>query len=298
MNTKGVALFLGLSYVLIAVTTFVGVKQGYLALDRSNLFQYLLLVAMMAIPALSAFITRLIFPDEEAPPLAIWPVPLASAMAVTFAAPLLFALSYAVASFFGLTRPQWGLGGLLNRVTDQLSAPLTPGVESAAPVVALIAYPVISILIGATLFAFVALGSELGWRGYLMPRLQTLGRVAATIITGICWGLWFSPLIYAWHLDAELPGAGGSILRVTALGVALSLLLGAIVHKTRHLGLAALALGAFAGQDSGIWSHLFEQSSPPWTGTAGVINIAVWAVAGILAWRWRGGARVGDGREG
>ena len=286
MNYKGIALFLGLSYLLIALANVVGVSQGFLALQSPNLFQYILLVAMMGIPALSAFIARLVFPDEEGPSLPIWPVPARPAIAVTCAAPALFALSCAVATAFGLTHPQWGLGGLMNRVTGQLSAPLTPGVESAAPAIALIAYPIISILIGATLFSFVALGSELGWRGYLMPRLLPLGRTTASVITGLCWGLWFLPLLYAWHLEAELPAVAGSMVRVVALGIALSILLGAIVHKTGHLGIAAMVLGAFAGQDSGIWSHLFEQSSPPWTGTAGWINIAVWGLAGIAISRW------------
>lgn len=288
MNTKGIAFYLGLSYLLIALTTLVGVRQGYLTLVSPNLFQYLLLIAMMGVPALSAFTARLVFPDDdEGLSLPVWPVPIAPAIAVTVAAPVLFGLSYTVAALFGLTRPQWGLGSLLNRVKEQLSAPLAPGVESAAPVVALIAYPIISLLIGATLFSFIALGSEMGWRGYLMPRLQPLGRTTASLITGLCWGLWFLPLVYAWHLEAEMPGVAGSMVRVVALGIALSILLGAIVHKTGHLGLAAMALGAFAGQDSGIWGHLFEQSSPPWTGTAGVINIVVWGIAGIAVLRWR-----------
>lgn len=286
MNYKGIALFLGLSYLLIALATVVGVSRGFLALQSPNLFQYILLVAMMGIPALSAFIARLVFPDEEGPSWPIWPVPVGPALAVTLAAPALFALSCAVATLVGLTRPQWGLGGLLNRVKDQLSAPLTPGVESAAPAVALIAYPIISMLIGATLFSFIALGSELGWRGYLMPRLLHLGRTTASVSTGLCWGLWFLPLVYAWYLEAELPGVAGSMVRVVALGIALSLLLGAIVHKTGHLGIASMALGAFAGQDSGIWSRLFEQSSPPWTGTEGWINIAVWGLAAIAISRW------------
>lgn len=288
MNTKGITLFLGLSYLLIAFTTFWGASQGYLALQEPNLFQYLVIVAMMGIPALSAFIARLVFPDEEGESLPIWPVPVAPAIAVTLAAPVLFGLSYAVSALFGLTRPQWGLGGLLNRVKDQLSAPLAPGVESAAPVVSLIAYPIISILVGATLFFVIALGGEIGWRGYLMPRLRPVGRVTASVITGFCWGLWFLPLVYAWYSEAEMSGASGTMVRVVALGIALSLLLGAIVQKTGHLGLAAMALGAFAGQDSGIWGHLFEQSSPPWTGTAGVINIALWGLASVAVWRWKG----------
>ena len=40
-----------------------------------------------------------------------------------------------------------------------------------------------------------ALGEELGWRGFLLPRLQTrFGPFVATILVGIVWALWHLPL--------------------------------------------------------------------------------------------------------
>ncbi len=286
MNYKGIALFLGLSYGLILLCTLVGAAQGFIVLENPNLFRYLLLAALMGIPALSAFIAGFVYPDEHAKELPLWPLPVRPAILVTLCAPVLFGLSCAIATLLGFTQPQWSLGGLMNRVTAQLSAPLPPGVESTAPVVALIAYPIFSTLVGATLFAFIALGSEMGWRAYLLPRLEVLGRPVAIAITGLCWGLWFLPLVYTWHQEVQLPGFPGAMIRVLALGVVLSFLLASILRHTGHLGITAMALGAFAGQDSGIWSQLFEQSTPPWTGTAGWINIAVWGVAAVAIGRW------------
>ena len=41
-----------------------------------------------------------------------------------------------------------------------------------------------------------ALGEEIGWRGFLVPRLVAMsGFVAGTLITGVLWGLWHMPLI-------------------------------------------------------------------------------------------------------
>jgi hypothetical protein len=288
MNYKGIALFLGLSYGLIILCTFGGAAQGIIVLENPNLFRYLLLAVLMGIPALSALIAGVVFPDDLFEELPIWPLPVRPAILVTLSAPVLFGLSYALATLLGFTQPQWSLGGLMNRVTAPLSAPLPPGVESAAPAVALIAYPIFSILVGATLFAFIAIGSEMGWRAYLLPRLEKLGRPVATVITGLCWGLWFLPLVYTWHQEVQLSGFPGAMLRVLALAVVLSFFLGCILRRTCHLGITAMALGAFAGQDSGIWSQLFEQSTVPWTGTAGWINIVVWGIAALAFSRWDG----------
>ena len=40
---------------------------------------------------------------------------------------------------------------------------------------------------------------EIGWRGYMMPELMTLGRVPALLIGGVIWGLWHTPLTLLGH---------------------------------------------------------------------------------------------------
>lgn len=42
---------------------------------------------------------------------------------------------------------------------------------------------------------FFALGEEIGWRGFLLPRLaEKAGRIWAYPITGIIWGIWHTPV--------------------------------------------------------------------------------------------------------
>jgi len=65
---------------------------------------------------------------------------------------------------------------------------------------------IITILLITVIFAgpivnlIPTLGEELGWRGYLLPKLQVFfsDRIAV-IITGIIWGLWHAPVIAMGH---------------------------------------------------------------------------------------------------
>ncbi|MBO0836816.1 MAG: CPBP family intramembrane metalloprotease [Actinobacteria bacterium] len=52
------------------------------------------------------------------------------------------------------------------------------------------------------------LGEELGWRGFLAPRLTPLGGTAAAVVTGVIWGLWHLPVIglSGWGAVTSLPG--------------------------------------------------------------------------------------------
>ena len=42
----------------------------------------------------------------------------------------------------------------------------------------------------------LSLGEELGWRGYLLPRLLSVGRTRALVLVGLVWAAWHMPLIF------------------------------------------------------------------------------------------------------
>ncbi len=79
-----------------------------------------------------------------------------------------------------------------------------------------ISYP-LSVLIGVIggmtyaplVNTFVALGEEIGWRGFLYPQLKArFGRKKGWILGGVIWGAWHWPLI--WLIGYEYGAAAGN----------------------------------------------------------------------------------------
>ena len=66
--------------------------------------------------------------------------------------------------------------------------------------------------------AFHGLGEELGWRGYLTPKLeQLMPTPAAIVVTGIIWALWHGPLLaygYDFGRDYDFFPYGGFIAMI------------------------------------------------------------------------------------
>jgi uncharacterized protein len=52
-----------------------------------------------------------------------------------------------------------------------------------------------ALTIGPLFNTLFALGEELGWRGYLLPKLMPLGRGRAILLSGVIWGVWHWPVI-------------------------------------------------------------------------------------------------------
>lgn len=64
-----------------------------------------------------------------------------------------------------------------------------------------------NVAISLTMFP-IFLGEELGWRGYLFPKLKTvMNRPAAYIVCGIIWGVWHTPaIIDGLNFGKDYPG--------------------------------------------------------------------------------------------
>lgn len=106
---------------------------------------------------------------------------------------------------------------------EQLRATLAAGGGESPPSPA--AALLVQGLAMLTLYPIFAFGQELGWRGYLLPRLvQALGPWRGAALHGVLWGAWYAPLI-------ALGGFGypGHPAQGLALFVAFGALLGLVL---------------------------------------------------------------------
>lgn len=108
-----------------------------------------------------------------------------------------------------------GLSGLRTLLDAQLEAAGAPPVE--IPLAVLLVGQLVNVVIGSVLNTLPALGEELGWRGYLFPRLLRLGAVPAILVSGVVWGVWHAPLLV---LGYNYPGASPGVAIAAMCGMA------------------------------------------------------------------------------
>ena len=90
-----------------------------------------------------------------------------------------------------------------------------------------------------TLFAF---GEELGWRGFLLPKLMPLGEWKAILISNIIWGIWHAPAIVQGHNYPGYPVAG--VFMMVIFTVLAGIILSWLYLKTQSPWAPALGHGA------------------------------------------------------
>lgn len=70
-----------------------------------------------------------------------------------------------------------------------------PGTANIDPLVVILIQSAIAVLLVPFFNVIFALGEEIGWRGFLLPRLEPLGQWKAILVSGIIWGIWHAPVI-------------------------------------------------------------------------------------------------------
>ena len=106
-----------------------------------------------------------------------------------------------------------------------------------------------AVLLAPAINMFPALGEEVGWRGYMMPRLkERFGLLNGRLLGGVVWGVWHWPLMLLVGYEYGTDYLGAPLLGLVVWCVvcfALHTLLDILYEKTESIWVPAIAHGAF-----------------------------------------------------
>lgn len=187
-----------------------------------------LMVAMMFAPTIAALVTVFFVakPKHKAQALGLVPLQpvgrLIGYLAVALVLPIVLCmLALVVGSLLGVFPADFtDFAGFQQTIKLQLAE---FGIsELPAPVGVLVAGQFLNVVIAAVFINLLpALGEEIGWRGWLLPKLLPLGPWPAILLSGIIWGLWHAPVILLGYNYPTTPGWLGLLAMVgfsTVLG--------------------------------------------------------------------------------
>lgn len=196
------------------------------------------LVALMFMPALASVIMRLL--TKEGFKNIGWRVKAVHWLALAVFLPLLIEiLVVVVAVQMGVADFNTNYISIENELVKIRKTGLLFGAEPAP--YAFFAFNFItSIVVACLLYLPLALGEELGWRGYLQHHLvEKFGFYRGIVILGIVWGYWHLPIILMGHNFPQFPIVGGFLV-MPLLCVCFSIVWGFVYQKTKSIWIPAL----------------------------------------------------------
>jgi membrane protease YdiL (CAAX protease family) len=197
--------------------------------------------------------------------------------------PACFIVIYAFTWACGLGRPDWSLESFRTLVAAASGAAMPP---MPAPIVVLPLVFLATLVVTPIMNGVFGFGEELGWRGYLLPKLLPLGKPRAYALLGLVWGLWHLPLVL---VGFTYPGHPlGGALMLLALTTAFGIYLNELTLRHRSSILAGWAHGVFNSQKLGVWALLFPSVNPMLGGFAGALGVGVWIILALVESRRRG----------
>ncbi|MEZ4254877.1 MAG: hypothetical protein R3A78_04045 [Polyangiales bacterium] len=133
--------------------------------------------------------------------------------------------------------------------------------------------------------SLLAIGPELGFRGFLHAELAPRMRAP---LTGLCWALWYAPLSLTGYTFPESPFVGTALFAAALM--ALAFVLDELRTRSASIVPTCLFMGTFASV--GPLASILTRAAPAWwTGPYGVAGVlALVVTAGTFRFALRAGA--------
>jgi membrane protease YdiL (CAAX protease family) len=128
----------------------------------------------------------------------------------------------------------------------------------------------------------VALGEEVGWRGYALPALQGRhGALLASVILGVMWALWHLPLFF----NPDLFYSNLPFVVQLAIQIPLTILSTWVFNSTGGSVLMAMLVHAVFNASSRLWRAIPEYSvEPPSAAEAAAQTVHINLMGAIVLW--------------
>jgi len=274
-----VIVFLAVAFIPAWILFLLPVFLRMAGIEETATVELVAWSAAMWMPGLGAIIATMLGEKKELKTLGLGKLGKKKIYLCAWLVPILAVLVTGVVSWlFG-----WGKFDPTFQLIRQAVEGLPDVPETALPL--LLTAQIAAALTVAPLFnTLFALGEELGWRGYLLPKLLPLGQIPAMLISGVIWGIWHAPAILQGHNYPENPvlGVGMMIVFTVLLGIIFSWL----YIKTKSPWAPALAHGtvnAVAGLPLLFLTDVNLSLGGSLTSVSGWLALA--ALVGILYWK-------------
>lgn len=136
-----------------------------------------------------------------------------------------------------------GISLLVPGISFNPGIDLVPGLSLPSGVPGMFAALGLVLVLGVTVNALLAVGEEVGWRGYLLWELAPLGFWKASILIGTAWGIWHAPAIVEGYNYPSFPLLG--VAMMTLATITFSFLYTYLVLRARSVLAAIFYHGVF-----------------------------------------------------
>lgn len=272
---KGLLLFFALLILGTAPLLWYTVSSGLSIDDLIGI-----VLAIMWIPGIASIITRVVrregFADVS---FQIGGKAGVKALIVVLLFPMLIGvIAYGIAWITGIVQYSVPAGGRFAEIQD--------------PLVRMAARIGLSVFVGSFVSMISSIGEELGWRGYLVPRLVQAKIPQPFVLSGVIWAVWHFPPVFSGQYPGVGPNRLAAAIFFTVTLVGLSILWGNMRMQTGSFWPGALGHGAWnAIIPSGVFTSFTAGGLTTgsmalfWIDELGLIVAIVTLILGILVGR-------------
>ena len=263
--------FLVFSVIAVGTTTAIALLMAWLGWTVNSPGWGLLVPIAMWAPAVARYAAQ----RTEHPrftgtlPLGRWGITGAQVVLVPLAMPItVYGVAYAIAWSGGFAH--WSPGGGNWKTGSQIAANL-----------------IINLSLLGLIGTLTAMGEEIGWRGYLQPRLDAAGLRSSVILVWLCQVTYHAPLM----IGADYAEVGGmaTSLALFAIGdLPISFIMARESYRAQSLWPAVFFHSFHNTISQWLFPKLFAVSdNQPWLrGEAGILPMAGYIVLGAALFIW------------